>query len=61
MVTFPEAGSARTSIYRGEQVPPSASFAGPAIFEFTGTTVVLGPGQTAQMDAHRNLVINCGG
>ena len=61
MVTFPEAGAARTSIYRGEQVPAGTSFTGPAIFEFTGTTVVLGPGQTAEMDAHRNLVIDCGG
>ena len=61
LVTFPEAGAVLTSVYRGEQVPVGAFFAGPAIFEFLGTTVVLGPGQSARMDAHRNLIIDCKG
>jgi N-methylhydantoinase A len=61
LVTFPETGATRTSIYRGEQVPAGSSFAGPAIFEFVGTTVVVGPGQSAEMDVHRNLIIDCKG
>jgi N-methylhydantoinase A len=47
----------RTTIYRGEGVPPDTRIDGPAILEFFGTTVVLGPDQRALKDDGGNVVI----
>jgi N-methylhydantoinase A len=46
-----------TAVYRGEEVPSGARLAGPAILEFPGTTVVVGPQQRAALDAEGNVVI----
>ena len=46
-----------TQIYRGELLPPNQTIAGPAIFEFFGTTVVVGPGQNAVADESGNVII----
>jgi N-methylhydantoinase A len=46
-----------TAIYRGEQVPPDTAVDGPAILEFFGTTVVLGPDQRGVKDDGGNVVI----
>lgn len=46
-----------TEIYRGELLPAGQSIAGPAIFEFFGTTVVVGPGQSALADESGNVII----
>lgn len=46
-----------TQIYRGELLPADQIIAGPAIFEFFGTTVVVGPGQNAVADASGNVII----
>jgi len=46
-----------TTIYRGEQVPADTHINGPAILEFFGTTVVLGPNQRALKDDGGNVVI----
>jgi N-methylhydantoinase A len=46
-----------TTIYRGEGVPSDTRIDGPAILEFFGTTVVLGPDQSALKDDGGNVVI----
>ncbi|HEY7068248.1 MAG TPA: hydantoinase/oxoprolinase family protein [Chloroflexota bacterium] len=46
-----------TAVYRGEDVPAGAALDGPAILEFPGTTVVIGPGQHGTLDAEGNVVI----
>lgn len=59
-VTFPETGEITTSVYRGDLLAVGSEIEGPAILEFQGTTVVLGPSQSLVVDNHRNLVINTG-
>jgi N-methylhydantoinase A len=46
-----------TAIFRGEDVPANATIPGPAILEFFGTTVVIGPNQSALNDAGGNIII----
>lgn len=46
-----------TAVYRGEQVPRGAALEGPAILEFPGTTVVIGPKQHATVDQEGNIII----
>ncbi|ROO85006.1 N-methylhydantoinase A [Actinocorallia herbida] len=60
-VHFPETGRVATRVYRGEGLGSGAALRGPAILEFAGTTVVLGPDQTLAVDHHSNLVIDCKG
>ena len=49
--------SIATSIYRGESVPANVPIDGPAILEFFGTTVVVGPQQVAVSDENGNVII----
>jgi N-methylhydantoinase A len=60
-VHFPETGRLATRVFRGEGIGAGASLKGPAILEFAGTTVVVGPSQTLLVDRHSNLVIDCKG
>ncbi|MFD9718692.1 hydantoinase/oxoprolinase family protein [Streptomyces sp. NPDC059076] len=60
-VHFPGIGSHPTSVYRGEDLGAGAALRGPAILEFAGTTVVVGPSQSLVVDRHSNLVIDCKG
>ncbi|SEG87796.1 N-methylhydantoinase A [Thermomonospora echinospora] len=60
-VHFPETGRIATRVYRGEGLGAGATLRGPAILEFAGTTVVLGPSQSLLIDHHSNLVIDCKG
>jgi N-methylhydantoinase A len=46
-----------TAVYRGEDVPPGSAVPGPAIFEFPGTTVVVGPDQDATVSGEGNITI----
>src|SRR5581483_5142945 len=46
-----------TGVFRGEDLPAGAQLDGPAILEFPGTTVVVGPGQHATLDGEGNVVI----
>ena len=46
-----------TRIYRGELVPAGIQIPGPAILEFFGTTVVIGPLQRAVSDDGGNVII----
>ncbi|MFF5259848.1 hydantoinase/oxoprolinase family protein [Actinomadura viridis] len=60
-VHFPETGRVPTRVYRGEGLGAGAGLRGPAILEFAGTTVVIGPSQSLTVDRHSNLVIDCKG
>ena len=55
-------GDAReTRIYDRAELPADASFDGPAVVEGAESTVVVHPGQTADVDEHGNLVVDTGG
>lgn len=60
-VVFPDAGRVEVPVLRGEKVGPGAQLIGPAVLEFEGTTIVVGPGQDLHVDSHANIVINCKG
>src|SRR5581483_12341074 len=47
-----------TAVYRGEGLRAGTEITGPAILEYPGTTVVIGPGQTGRVDQWLNVVIN---
>ena len=49
---------ARTAVYAGERLPSGVLIAGPAIAEFAGTTVVVGPGQKAVADADGHILMS---
>ncbi|MGP4022561.1 hydantoinase/oxoprolinase family protein [Actinomadura sp. 3N407] len=57
-VHFPETGRVATRVYRGKGLGAGAELRGPAILEFAGTTVVIGPSQSLTVDRRSNLVIN---
>jgi N-methylhydantoinase A len=48
------------AIYEGELLPPCGRFAGPAIVESRGSTVVVHPGNEVVVDAYGSLVIEVG-
>ncbi|QDY70452.1 hydantoinase/oxoprolinase family protein [Qingshengfaniella alkalisoli] len=45
------------TIYDGEKLEPGMSFNGPAIVEDPGTTIVIHPRNTVEIDAYRNIHI----
>jgi len=51
-------GFIRTDIYRSEDVGPGHAIEGPCIIERPDTTIVVGPGQTAEMEPYGNFVIS---
>jgi N-methylhydantoinase A len=56
-VDFIEAGIHTATIYDGEALEPGMSFAGPAIIEESGTTVVIPPGMPCHLDEYGNYTI----
>ncbi len=56
-VDFATEGVHEADIYDGELLEPGASLEGPAIVETKGTTTVVHPGNSAQVDDFGNLVI----
>ncbi|MXR22528.1 hydantoinase/oxoprolinase family protein, partial [Halobacterium sp. PCN9] len=50
-----------TTIYDRSSLPTDATFDGPAVVEGKESTVVVHPGQTTEVDAHGNLVVETGG
>ncbi|WP_216915615.1 hydantoinase/oxoprolinase family protein [Nocardia noduli] len=60
-VVFAEVGRVEVPVFRGEQVGPGAELIGPAVLEFEGTTIVIGPGQELAVDGDVNIIINCKG
>jgi N-methylhydantoinase A len=49
------AGFARTPLYDGERLRPGNRLAGGAIVEYPGTTLLILPGWTAEVDSFRNV------
>ena len=47
----------RTAIYRGRDISAGSVINGPAVLEYPGTTVVIGPGQRGTMDDWLNINI----
>jgi N-methylhydantoinase A len=56
-VDFATEGVHKAAIYDGELLEPGAAFDGPAIVESKGTTTVVHPGNSAEVDEYGNLVI----
>jgi N-methylhydantoinase A len=50
-----------TTVYAGDRLPAGVPIAGPAIAEFPGTTVVIGPDQKAVADQDGHIVITPAG
>ncbi len=48
------------TIYDGDKLAPGMRFTGPAVIEETGTTVVVHPGQSVEIDDYRNIHILIG-
>ena len=59
---FPEAGGfVEASVYDRMALAPGAEISGPALIEERESTCVVGPGDTARVDARRNLVVDLAG
>ena len=57
-VYFAEKGTfVQTKIYKGPDISAGGRIDGPAILEYPGTTVVIGPRQRGTMDSRLNIVI----
>ena len=56
-VDYVEAGIHQATIYDGDALEPGMSFAGPAIIEESGTTVVIPPGLPCHVDDYGNYHI----
>ncbi len=54
------AGSAPSLVLDGERLRPGNRFAGAAIVEYVGTTLVVPPGWAAEVDAYRNVHLTRG-
>ena len=61
VVDYAASGVHDASIYDGELLEPGQRFAGPAIVETKGSTTVIHPGNTVDVDDYGNLVISIGG
>ena len=57
----PGADPLTTTVYRGEALAAGSEIPGPAIVEYPGTTVVIGPGQSGWIDRWLNVVIESKG
>ncbi|MCB1446912.1 MAG: hydantoinase/oxoprolinase family protein, partial [Rhizobiaceae bacterium] len=53
-------GIHKAAIYDGEKLRPGMAFAGPAIIEDPGTTIVIHPGNRAAVDGFGNIHIHLG-
>jgi N-methylhydantoinase A len=57
-VYFDEVGDlVSTAVYRHEDLEGGGTIAGPAAIEEAGTTIIVGPGQRAQVDGHGHITI----
>jgi N-methylhydantoinase A len=54
-------GELETSVHRGLTLRPGTEIEGPAVIEHPGTTIFVGPGQTARIDDLDNTIISFGG
>ena len=51
-------GKHNATIYNGEKLQPGMVFDGPAIIEDSGSTIVVHPSNSVEIDAYRNIHIN---
>jgi N-methylhydantoinase A len=54
----PEHGTTHADVARGTELRPGDRVSGPALIEHPGTTIFVGPGQTAVIDDLENTVIH---
>lgn len=59
-VDFASEGVHAATVYDGSRLEPGMRFAGPAIVEAPGTTIVIHPGDCVEIDGYRNVVIQVG-
>ena len=59
-VDFASEGVHAATVYDGSRLEPGMRFAGPAIVEAPGTTIVIHPGDRVEIDGYRNVVIQVG-
>jgi N-methylhydantoinase A len=57
-VYFAGPGHLEAEVVRAEHAAPGTRTAGPAILEYPGTTVVVGPGQVAVIDDFGNTILS---
>ena len=57
-VDYATAGIHEAEVYTGELLEPGMSFAGPAIIESKGSTVVVHPGNQLSVDEYGNVIIS---
>jgi N-methylhydantoinase A len=57
----PDLGEASADVVRGTGLRPGDRIQGPAVIEHPGTTIFVGPGQTAVIDEFENTVIQLRG
>lgn len=60
-VDFALEGRHRATIYNGDLLRPGMAFAGPAVIEDAGSTVVVHPGNRVELDGYRNIHITLQG
>lgn len=58
---FDDEGAVRTAVYSRDGLSPGAKIEGPAILEQLDSTVVVPPGDVAQVDGYSNVIIHVGG
>lgn len=58
---FGEDEAVETAVYRRDGLRPGAKIAGPAIVDQLDSTVVVPPGDTAEVDGYSNVIIKVGG
>jgi N-methylhydantoinase A len=57
-VDYATEGSHRADVYAGELLEPGMTFAGPAVVETSGSTIVVHPDNEAEVDSYGNVVIS---
>src|SRR5215210_3512165 len=60
-VAFGDDEEVRATVYRRDGLWPGARIAGPAIIDQLDSTVVVPPGDTAEVDGYSNVIIKVGG
>jgi N-methylhydantoinase A len=52
-----DAGAAELPVWRRRDLPPGFAVAGPVVIEEQSSSIVIGAGETARVDAGSNLVV----
>lgn len=58
LVDYALEGKHNATIYNGEKLLPGMTFEGPAIIEDSGSTIVVHPANSVEIDAYSNIHIN---